>query len=72
MDSAQVSPARYRRFGYGQPLAVFLAADANAVLGELTHRSAFDVDQTQVAAWRGSIDCLRAALAPWVLRAGSF
>lgn len=65
MDSAQVSSARYRRFGYGQPLAVFLAADVNAVLGELTHRSAFDVDQTQVAAWRGSIDCLRAALAPW-------
>lgn len=65
MDPMQTSSVRYRRFGYGQPLAVFLSAETNAVLGELTHRSVFDVDQNQVAAWRGSIDCLQVALAPW-------
>ncbi|MCZ8318308.1 MAG: DUF2075 domain-containing protein [Lysobacteraceae bacterium] len=64
MDPAQTSSSGYRRYGYGRPLADFLAADPRAVLGELTQRSAFNVDQTQVAAWGGSIECLREALAP--------
>lgn len=55
----------YRRYGYGKLLADFLAADASTVIGELTQRSAFNVDQAQVAAWEGSIECLRDALAPW-------
>lgn len=66
MEPAQTYPARYRRYGYGRALSDFLAADITAVLGELTQRSAFDVDQTQVAAWRGSIESLRDALAAWV------
>lgn len=64
MDPAQTSSSGYRRFGYGRPLVDFLAADSRAVIGELTQHSAFNVDQTQVAAWEGSIDCLREALAP--------
>lgn len=64
MDSAQASSSGYRRHGYGRPLADFLVADPRAVLGELSQRSAFDVDQTQVAAWQGSIECLLEALAP--------
>ena len=67
MDPAQAHSSGYRRFGYGQPLSTFLAAAANAVIGELTQRSAFNVDQTQVAAWQGSIECLREAIAPWGL-----
>ncbi len=55
----------YRRYGHGQSLDDFLASDTNVVIGALTQRSAFDVDQTQVAAWQGSIECLREALAPW-------
>lgn len=65
MESAQKSSGGYRRFGYGQTLAEFLAGDTSTVIGELTLRSAFNVDQTQVAAWRGSIECLRNVLAPW-------
>jgi len=65
MDPAQSPPYGYRRFGYGQPLAVFLETPTDAIIGALTQRSAFDVDQTQVAAWVGSIETLRVALAPW-------
>lgn len=64
MDLAQTSSSGYRRYGFGRPLVDFLGADSRAVLGELTQRSAFDVDQTQIAAWLGSIECLREALAP--------
>lgn len=64
MDPAQTSSSGYRRYGCGRPIVDFLAADPRAVLGELTQRSAFNVDQTQVAAWEGSIECLREALAP--------
>ncbi len=63
MDPAQTSLSGYRRYGYGRPLVDFLVADSRAVLGELTQRSAFDVNQTQVAAWEGSIKCLSEALA---------
>lgn len=65
MDPAQNSPGGYRRCGYGQPRSIFLGSSSSAVIGELTQRSAFDVDIAQVAAWRGTIDCLRVALAPW-------
>lgn len=64
MDSAHASSSGYRRYGYGRPLVDFLAADPRAVLGELTQRSAFNVDQTQVSAWESSIECLRDVLAP--------
>lgn len=64
MIPAQTSGG-YRRYGYGKLLSDFLAADASTVIGELTQRSAFNVDQAQVAAWEGSIECLRDALAPW-------
>lgn len=64
MDPAQIHPGSYRRYGYGEPLPAFVSANPHAVIGELTQRSAFDVDQTQVAAWRASLQCLREALAP--------
>lgn len=64
MDAAQTSSNGYRRYGYGRPLDEFMVADSRAVLGELIQRSAFNVDLTQVAAWEGSIECLREALAP--------
>ena len=64
MEPAQTSSSGYRRYGYGRPLAEFLVADSRTVLGELTRRSAFSIDQTQVSAWEGSIECLREALAP--------
>ncbi|MCG6118320.1 MAG: DUF2075 domain-containing protein [Aquimonas sp.] len=64
MDPAQTFSPRYRRYGYGQPLADFFAADVSLVLGELTQHSSFDVDRTQIAAWRGSVGCLSDVLAP--------
>lgn len=64
MSHARVSSG-YRRYGYGKPISDFLIDDASSIIGELTQRSAFNVDQTQVAAWKGSIECLREALAPW-------
>lgn len=66
MDPEQLAPGRYRRFGYGQPLSVFLTTSTEEVVGELARRSIFSVDQMQVAAWVGSIDVLRTVLAPWV------
>jgi hypothetical protein len=63
MGPVQTSSSGYRRYGYGRPLVDFLVTDSRAVLGELTQRSAFNVDQSQVAAWEGSIECLREALA---------
>jgi len=63
MDSAQKALGSYRRYGYGQPLSIFLRAETDAIVGELASRPAFDVEQTQVAAWRGSIECLRIVLA---------
>lgn len=65
MDPAQPIIGGYRRYGYGQPLGVFLGASNEEIVGALTQHSAFDVDQTQVAAWVGSIAILRVALAPW-------
>ena len=64
MSLAQASSG-YRRYGYGKPISDFRVDDASSVIGELAQRSAFNVDQTQVAAWKGSIECLREALAPW-------
>lgn len=72
MDRAQGYLGSSRRFGCGKSVACFLAADAIAIVGELTQRSAFDVDQAQVSAWRGSIECLRDALAPWAAEGNLF
>ncbi len=55
MEAAQSTSTGYRRFGYGEPLSAFLRAEPNGILGRLTKHSAFDVDQTQVAAWSGTI-----------------
>jgi hypothetical protein len=65
MDTEKPLAFAYRRYGYGQPLSSFLAADTAVVIGELAQRSAFDVDQAQIAAWGGSIQVLRRALSPW-------
>jgi hypothetical protein len=69
MGSVQVNALSsfvgYRRYGYGQSLSAFLTTPTAAILGALTQQSAFDVDQMQVAAWEGTIDTLRAVLAPW-------
>lgn len=55
----------FRRFGYGDSITSFLAATAEEVVGHLTARSSFNIDQSQVDAWLGSIDVLRAALTPF-------
>lgn len=65
MQALRTHSGGWRRYGYGQPLATFLGEPSAAVIGALTQHSAFDVDQAQVAAWVGSIDALRHALAPW-------
>ena len=65
MDSSDGFSSSYRRHGYGQALARFLSADLRSVVGELSRRSAFNIDQMQVDAWEGSIECLREVLAPW-------
>lgn len=55
----------FRRFGYGAPVISFIAASAEEVVGHLTAKSSFDVDQTQVHAWQGTIDVLQTALTPF-------
>lgn len=52
-----------RRYGYGASVDAFLRTSPDAVIGQLSRNSAFSVDQSQVLAWRGSIDVMRAALA---------
>ncbi|MGH8073237.1 MAG: DUF2075 domain-containing protein [Lysobacter sp.] len=54
-----------RRYGYGDSIAAFLAASDQEVIGHLTAQSAFDVDQTQVQAWLGSLRTLRDTLGPF-------
>lgn len=66
MDPARSPIVAYRRYGYGQPLSTFLAASTESIIGALTQRSAFNVDQSQVGAWAGTVDALRVSLAPWV------
>lgn len=65
MNSAQIAPGRYRRFGFGRPLPAFLNTSTDVIVGELARRSAFAVDQPQVAAWVGSIEVLREVVAPY-------
>ncbi len=62
----------FRRFGYGAPVGRFLAASAEEVVGHLTGNSSFDVDQTQVHAWQGTIEALQAALEPFGARGHLF
>ncbi len=58
----------YRRYGYGQPLSVFLATEPRAVMGELMRTSAFSVETTQSHAWETSIVCLQQSLARWTAK----
>jgi hypothetical protein len=53
MDPAHSPIVAYRRFGYGHPLSTFLAASTESIIGALTQRSAFNVDQSQV--WDGDL-----------------
>lgn len=66
MDPAQSLIVAYRRYGYGQALSTFLVTPTESIIGALTQRSAFNVDQSQVGAWVGTVDALRASLVPWV------
>lgn len=65
MGSVQVSAEAHRRFGFGQPLLEVFDRDVPTIIGELAQRSAFSVDQAQIAAWQGSIKCILDALASW-------
>lgn len=56
------APSALRRYGYGGSIAEFVGTAAEQVVGHLTTNSAFSVDQSQVLAWHGSIEALRAAL----------
>ncbi|MGY1530215.1 DUF2075 domain-containing protein [Luteimonas sp. A649] len=62
--TAQQSTSRgvLRRFGYGAEASVFLKATPDDVIGQLTRRSRFNVEQTQVRAWQGTIDVIKSAL----------
>ncbi len=51
-----------RRYGYGAPIAEFLRSSGDEVIGSLTQASAFSVDQSQVLAWKVSIDVLQRVL----------
>lgn len=63
MDSQRMSTgAALRRFGYGDDVSSFLASSDEEVIGHLTRQSSFNVDQTQVYAWQGTMDVLRRAL----------
>ena len=62
MTVQEETGAPLRRYGYGASFDAFLAAPPDEVLGRLTGNSAFAVEQSQVLAWRGSIEALRSAL----------
>lgn len=72
MDSPQPPTHRLRRYGYGQPASTFCVTPTEAIVGELTQRSLFDVEQAQVAAWVESIDVLKQTLRPWASEAHLF
>ncbi len=60
----ELSPLIDRAY-YASPIHVFLATDADAVLGELTRRSEFAVDLNQRDAWLVEVQTLREALATY-------
>ncbi|HEX4871892.1 MAG TPA: DNA/RNA helicase domain-containing protein, partial [Nevskiaceae bacterium] len=66
MDQALHSVVAYRRYGYGQSLSEFLATPTESIIGSLTQRSSFNVDQTQVGAWVATVEALRVSLSRWV------
>jgi hypothetical protein len=65
MDRKKTTADGYRRYGYGDALSSFISCDTALVIGELTQRSAFSVEQSQIAAWDSSIQFLRETLRPW-------
>lgn len=56
------TPTLLQRSYYSAPVAAFLGATSESILGCLTSRSEFDVDLAQRDAWRHEIDYLRSAL----------
>ena len=50
------------RAWYASPIAAFLAADPNSIIGTLTRNSSFSVDPTQTTAWLAEIAILKATL----------
>ena len=50
------------RFWYGAPIAEFLGANAQEIVGQLTLNSSFDIDRSQAAAWLTEIDILQKEL----------
>lgn len=55
----------WRRWAYAAPIGAFLRENGDAVLGQLTERSDFAVEETQKLAWLRQIDLLKALLAAY-------
>lgn len=50
------------RFWYGASITEFSASRADAIVGQLTLNSSFDIDRTQAAAWEAQIEFLQSRL----------
>src|SRR5690606_27279041 len=61
-QSAPVEQATLKRAWYSAPASRFIAADPDAIIGQLSQGSDFSVDQTQVLAWLAEIDIMKTAL----------
>src|SRR5688500_14480759 len=57
---------------YAESLNAFLAHSPDQILGELTRKSDFAIEQTQTAAWREQIELLRTVLAPFRIGGGIY
>lgn len=53
----------WRRWAYAAPVEVFLGEDAHAILGQLTERSDFPVEEAQKLAWLQQVELLKSLLA---------
>src|SRR4051812_18405725 len=57
---------------FADTIDAFLSSSPNDILGELTRKSAFAIEQTQTIAWNEQIDLLRTVLAPYRAAGGIF
>ncbi|GAA0242985.1 DUF2075 domain-containing protein [Rhodanobacter caeni] len=68
--SHTIEPRR-QRWGYGAPIAGFLAQDPQAVIGALTTWHSFAVDLSQKVAWLEQIAILKNLLHSWATSTGA-
>lgn len=70
-DHPKAEAAPRKRWGYGAPIATFLAEDPEFIVGALTTWYSFAVDPSQKVAWLEQISILKKLLEPYAAANGA-